>query len=102
MDTKTTVTHKFTHRIAKIITEVSAITGIDEVHAEAIEELLKAELNEYCRMLDSYYEEEGFHNVIFRARSIAYDDGRVDGYADGYEEGYAEGYDVGFEDGYAV
>ena len=82
----------FMKRAAKIITEVSAITGIDEVHAEAIEELLKAELNEYCRMLDSYYEEEGFHNVIFQARSIAYDDGHSDGYAEGYEIGYEDGY----------
>ena len=87
METQPIKTPNHDRRIAKIITEVSAITGIDEVHAEAIEELLKAELNEYCRMLDSYYEEEGFHNVIFRARSIAYDAGYDDGYSAGHSAG---------------
>ena len=71
---ETILTPKFMHSIEKIATEVSAITGIDEVDAAALEELLK--------------------DAICSARNIAYDDGRVDG--------YAEGYDVGFEDGYAV
>ena len=72
----------FMDSAAKIIAEVRTLTGIDEVHAEALEELLK--------------------DAICSARNIAYDAGRVDGYADGYEEGYAESYDVGFDAGYEV
>ena len=75
----------------RLITEVSAITDIDEVHAEAIEKLLKDELNEYYKMLDEYYVEE-YHNAIASARNIAYDAGHSDGYADGYDVGYDDGY----------
>ena len=88
---ETIMTPKFMHRLTKIITEVSAITGIDEVDAEALEELLKAELNEYCLELDDYYIEE-YHNALASARSKAYDDGHSDGYADGYDVGYDDGY----------
>ena len=86
---QTPKTPNFTRSIAKIITEVSAITGIDEVDAEAIEELLKAELNEQCMMLDGYYEEE-YYNAISRARNEAYYEGHSDGYALGYDDGYSD------------
>ena len=76
---------KFMNRIAKIITEVSAVTGIDEVDAKAMEELLKAAFNEYCLELDEYYIEE-YHNALNSARSKAYDSG----YEDGYDVGYSD------------
>ena len=85
-------------QIAKILTEVSAINGIDEVDAEALGELLKDELNEYCRMLDEYYI-EGYHNAISRARSIAYDAGYEDGYDTGYSYGYSYGHSESHSDG---
>ena len=77
------MTLKFMHSIEKIITEVSAVTGIDEVHAKALRELLKGELNEYCLELEEYYEEE-YSNAIASARSKAYDSGYEDGYDTGY------------------
>ena len=91
---ETIMTPKFMHRFSKIITEVSAITGIDEVDAKALEELLEAALNEYCLELDEYYAEE-HSNALDNARIIAYDEGTYDGYADGYDVGY----DVGYADG---
>ena len=81
----------FIDSIAKIIEEIRVITCIDEVDVEAIEELLKAELNEYCLELDEYYIEE-YHIAISSARNEAYYDGHSDGYADGYDIGYDDGY----------
>ena len=80
---------KFMNRIAKIVTEVSAITGIDEIHAKAMEELLKAAFNEYCLEREEYYIEE-YHNAMNRARNSAYDDGFDDGYDVGYDNGYSD------------
>ena len=77
---------KFMPRLLKITTEVSAITGIDEVAAEALAELLKAELKEYCLELDGYYAEE-YYNALTSARSRAYDSGYSKGYSDGYSDG---------------
>ena len=92
---------KFMPRLLKITTEVNAITGIDEVAAEALAELLKAELKEYCLELDEYYIEE-YNNALDSARIIAYDDGNYDGYADGYDSGSDSGYDSGYDIGYDV
>ena len=80
---------KFMNRIAKIVTEVSAVTGIDEVDAAALEELLKEKLNEYCLELDEYYIEE-YHNALSSARNKAYDSGFDDGYDVGYDNGYSD------------
>ena len=107
------MTTKFMHRLSKIITEVSASYGVDEIHAEALEDSLKEKLNEYCLELDEYYIEE-YHIAVSSARNKAYDDGHSDGYAEGYDEGYdvgyedghdyghSEGYASGYDDGYAV
>ena len=75
-------------KTAKIIAEVRNRTGIDEVDAEALEKLLKDELHEYCRMLDEYYM-EGYHNAIYRARSIAYDSGYDDGHSAGHSKSHS-------------
>ena len=88
---ETIMTPEFMHRLSKIITEVSASYGVDEIHAEALEDSLKEKLNEYCLELDEYYIEE-YNNALDSARTIAYDDGNYDGYADGYDVGYNAGY----------
>ena len=80
----------FMDRIEKIIADVRTITYIDKIDAKAIEELLKDELNEYCSLLEQYYEEECYI-AVSSARNIAYDDGHSDGYADGYDVGYDNG-----------
>ena len=79
----------FSSKNAKVIAEIQARTCIDQVEAEIIKELLQAALNEYCSMLDEYYEED-YYNALASARSKAYDDGHSDGYDDGYESGYAD------------
>ena len=76
--------------IAKIIEEVLARTCIDDVDAEAINEILQESLNEYLMMLDGYYEEE-YYIAVSRAKNSAYYDGHSDGYADGYDDGYDDG-----------
>ena len=86
---ETILTPKFMHSIAKIATEVSAITGIDEVETKALEALLKEKLNEYCLALEEYYIEE-YHNAMNRARNTAYDSGFDDGYDIGYDNGYSD------------
>ena len=83
MDTKTSMTLNLMHRLSKISTDVSAVTGIDEVHAKALRELLEAALNEYCLALEEYYDEE-YYVAIASARSKAYDSGYEDGYDTGY------------------
>ena len=54
---------KFMHRLSKIITEVSASYGVDEIHAEALEDSLKQKLNEYYLELDEYYIKE-YNNAL--------------------------------------
>ena len=79
--------------MAKIIAEIRTVACIDDVDAEAIEKIVQDELNEYCRMLDSYYWEEHYNkycNGISSVRDDAYDEGHSDGYDDGYENGYAD------------
>ena len=86
---ETILTPKFMHSIEKIATEVSAITGIDEVDAKALEELLEAAFNEYCLELEEYYIED-YHNALSSARNKAYDSGFDDGYDVGYDNGYSD------------
>ena len=83
------MTPNFMSKAAKIIAEIQVRTCIDEVEAEVIKELLQAALNEYCSMLDEYYEEE-YYNAISSVRSSAYDDGYSDGYSDGTSESHSE------------
>ena len=85
----------------RVIAEIRTITGINDFEAEAIEELLKAELNEYRLELEDYYIEE-YHNAMNRARNSAYDNGFTAGYDAGYDVGRFEGYNAGYDDGYAV
>ena len=61
MEIGTIKTPNFTRRITKIIAEIRTIACIDDVGAEAIEKILQDELNEECRMLDSYYWEEYYN-----------------------------------------
>ena len=90
----------FMDRTAKIIEEISARTCIDEIEGEIIEAILKDSLNEYCTLLNEYYEEECYI-AICSARSKAYDDGHSDGYADGYDIGYDDGHENGYTDCHA-
>ena len=78
MKTKTITTPNFMGIAAKIIEEVRTMTCIDKIDAEAIKEILQDELNEYCIMLEGYYEEEYYTKM-----SSAYDDGYSVGYDDG-------------------
>ena len=88
----------FMGRIANIIEEVRTRTYIDGVDTEVIEEILQDSLNEYCTLLNGYYEEE--YSI---ARRKAYAVGHSEGYADGYYDsrsvGYSDGYYVGYDDG---
>ena len=89
---------KFMRLATMIIAEVRARTFIDDVDAEALRELLKEELNEQCRMLDGYYEEE-YYNELSRTRTIAYDEGYALGYDGGHSRGYSDGYSEGHSAG---
>jgi flagellar biosynthesis/type III secretory pathway protein FliH len=71
----------FNARAAKIISKIHTGACID---TEALEEILKAELEEYYDELHEYYEEE-YSNAIASVRSKAYDTGYDDGFNDGYE-----------------
>ena len=73
-----------TPNFTRLIAEVSALTGIDEIHAEALEELL----NEECRMLNCYYWEEYF-NELESARFTAYNAGYDAGYSAGHSESHS-------------
>ena len=84
-------TPNFTHKIAKIISEIRTRTCSDDVDAEAIKEILQDELNECCTLLNEYYEEE-YYIALSSARNKAYDAGHSDGHSEGYDEGYDEGY----------
>ena len=83
---ETIMTHKPDHRIAKIIAEIRG----EDVNIEVIEDILLRELDEYCRMLDGYYNKE-YGNAIARARNSGYVEGHSDGYNDGYDIGYIDG-----------
>ena len=85
----------FMVKTAKIIAEVRNRTCIDELDAEVIEEILQDELEEYCTLLNEYYEEE-YYIAISSARSKAYDAGYDDGYDVGYDNGYADCYENGY------
>ena len=88
----TITTPDFMGRIAKIIAEVRTIACIDDVDAEAIKKILQDELNEECRMLDSYYWAEynnKYCNEISSVRNGAYDAGYDEGYADGHSESHS-------------
>ena len=84
----------FMGRTANIIAEIRTSTCIDDVDTEILEEILQAELNEYYRELNGYYEAE-YYIAISSARNSAYDEGRSAGYAEGYDVGYDDGYDDG-------
>ena len=83
MTTETITTPDFMGRIEKIIAEVRARTGMDEIDTEIIREILQDVLKEYCTMLHGYYEEECYI-AVSRARNSAYYDGFDDGYAVGW------------------
>ncbi len=82
------MTPNFMSKAAKIIAEIKVQTGINEVEAEAIKELLQEELNEYCRMLHGYYAEE-YYLAIDSACSSAYDNGYADGHSAGHFESHS-------------
>ena len=81
----------FMGRIAKIVEEVSARACVDKIDTEVIEAILQASLNEYCTMVDEYYEEE-YYIAITSAQHRAYDEGHSDGYSLGYDDGYLDGH----------
>ena len=83
------MTPNFMSRVTEIIAEVRTRTCIDEIDTAVIEEILQDSLNEYCTMVNEYYEEECYI-AISSARSKAYDAGHSDGYDDGYDAGYAD------------
>ena len=94
MKTKTIMTPDFMGRTAKIIAEMRARICMDYVDTEVLKEILQdelKELNEYCRMLDEYYDEK-YYSTIDAARSSAYNSGHSDGYARGYDVGYEDGH----------
>ena len=100
---KTIQTPNFMSRIAKIIGEVRARTCIEDVDAEVLWEILQdelKELNEYCRMLDGYYEEK-CSIAISRARNNSYYEGHSDGYSLGYDDGYLDGHSEGCDEGHS-
>ena len=77
--------------LTRLIAELRTRACINDGDAEAFEELLKAELTEYCLALDEYYLEE-YSNALDNTQIIAYDEGNYDGYDDGYDAGYNAGY----------
>ena len=79
MKTETITTPDFMGRIEKIIAQVRARTGMDEIDTAVLKEILQDELKEYCTMLNGYYEEECYI-AISRARNSAYYDGFDAGY----------------------
>ena len=81
----TITTPNFMDRTAKIMEEIRTRACIDDVDAEVIEKILQDELNEYCRMLDSYYWEEYHNKYCDEVHSI-----RNGAYEAGYDEGYSE------------
>ena len=87
---KTIVPPKFKGKIAKIVKEIQTQICIDDADIKILEGLLNDELNEYCTLLNEYYEEECYIEIS-SARNKAYDDGHSDGYADGYDIGYDDG-----------
>ena len=88
---KTNTTPDFMSSIARICAEVRNRTCIDDVDAEVIEKILQDELNEYCTLLNEYYEEE-YYIALSCAKNCAYDEGHTDGYTEGYDNGYLDGH----------
>ena len=95
MKTETIKTPDFTGSIAKIISEARLRTCMDEIDTDVLVEILQDSLNEYCTLLNGYYEEE-YNNAISSARNSAYDDGYDDGYDVGYDNGYSDCYENGY------
>ena len=91
-------TPNFMRLATMIMAEIRTITYIDDVDAEALKALLQEELNEECRMIDGYYEEEYYHELS-RTRTIAYDEGYALGYDGGHSRGYSDGYSEGHSAG---
>ena len=87
----TITTPNFMGKTAKIIEEVRNSICIDDVDTEVLKDILQDALNEYCRMLNGYYEEE-YYNELDSARSRAYDEGYDAGHSDGCDDGYENGY----------
>ena len=83
----TITTPDSTRRIANIIAAMRTVACINDVDAEAIEKIVQDELNEECRMLDSYYWEEHYNSYCNEIASV-----RTGAYAAGYDEGYADGH----------
>ena len=81
------MTPNFMGIAAKIIAQVRTRTCVDKIDTEVIKEILQDELDEYCRMLYGYYEEE-YDTAI----SSAYDEGYALGYDDGYANGHSDGH----------
>ena len=88
----TITTPNFMSGAAKIMAEIRNRAHINDVDAEVIEKILQDELNERCRMLDSYYWEE-YHNKycneISSVRNGAYEAGYDEGYADGHAKNHS-------------
>ena len=80
-------TPSFKDMTARIIAELRTITSIADDDAEVIEAILQGELEEECRMLDSYYWEEHYNNYCNEISSV-----RTGAYEAGYGEGYDDGY----------
>ena len=75
-------TPSFKNMTARVIAKMHTITSIADEQAEVIKKILQDELEEECRMLAGYYEEE-YRNELGNARIEAY----YEGYEDGYEDG---------------
>ena len=71
----------FKGRLTKIMAEIRTRACIDDVDAEAIEKILKDELD----FIDEYYEEE-YYYAASKVHDSAYDAGYTEGYAAGYSE----------------
>ena len=86
---QTITTPNFKHETAKMIAEICNKICIDDFEAEVIKDILQDALNEYCMILEGYYEEE-YYNAISSARNSAYDSGFDDGYDVGYDNGRSD------------
>ena len=82
----------------RIVKEIQTRICIDDADVEILEELLNAALNEYCTLLNGYYEEE-YSIARRKAYAVGHSEGYADGYYDSRSEGYSDGYYVGYDDG---
>ena len=92
MKTQPIKTPNFMHVIAEIRTRAC----INDVDAEAIEELLQAALKEYYDEVFTYAYDEGRDAGL----KEGYTDGQDYGYSVGHSEGYSAGYELGHSEGY--